>query len=147
MARFARGSSPAAMATPNGMQLAGVPQPASGGSGWVQPTPPSAALAPAASVGAPTLPAGFDAEIAGGLFGRGIGCRSIRDSNFGNFRAVKPFYMLFFNQFSQPKIKNFNLSGFGDHYISGFDVAVNNISFVRVGERVTNLYGNAQSTF
>ena len=61
MARFARGSSPAAMATPNGMQLAGVPQPASGGSGWVQPTPASAALAPAASVGAPTLPAGFDA--------------------------------------------------------------------------------------
>jgi predicted lipid-binding transport protein (Tim44 family) len=60
MGRFARGSAPAAMASPNGMQFAGAtPQPVASGSGWSQ-AAPAAALAPVAAVAA-ALPAGFDA--------------------------------------------------------------------------------------
>ena len=49
--------------------------------------------------------------------------------------------------FARPKSRIFACPLFGHHYVSGFDVAVNNAARMRVGERVAHLDGDAKARF
>ena len=84
------------------------------------------------------------------LFGRGVSRRAVRNSDFRNLGSIRRFTAVFVfvvNQFRQTEIENFRLPAVRHHYVSRFDVAVNDAARVRIGERVANLYANSQRAF
>ena len=51
------------------------------------------------------------------------------------------------NEFSESEVEYFDQSARGDHYVLRFDIAMNNIASMSLGERVSYWHRNLQSFF